>query len=209
MDLNSGMIMKKIVSIKWISVLAGLLLAGSANANLIVNGSFEGNVVADGNWSWFPSAAVNGWEGSNVEIWHNLFGTSAVDAQQIAELNADGGNNGVWSIFQNFATIVDQSYDVSFAYRARQSNDESFNFSVGNLNTLVNDHVVSEWSIFTGSFIASSLWTELRFTSTDAGTLGNLIDDVNVNAHVPESNNIALFAIGLLGLGLVRRKSKV
>ena len=203
--------MKMIVlKAKCAALFAGLLLAGSAHANLIVNGGFEDNVVANGNWNWFPAASVNGWEGSNVEIWHNLFGIASAEGQQHAELNADGGNVGAWSIFQSFATVVGQSYDVAFSYRARESSD-LFNFAVGSINSNFTNNDTSQWKLFTSSFVASSNLTTLTFTSLNAGTLGNLIDDVKVNARasVPESSTLALFAIGLIGLGFVRRKSKI
>jgi len=195
---------------KCVALFAGLLLVGSAHANLIVNGGFEDNVIADGNWNWFPSSSVNGWEGSNIEIWHNLFGIASAEGQQHAELNADGGNSGVWSIFQKFATVVGQSYDVSFAYRARESSD-LFNFTVGSINSNFTNSDTTQWKIFSSSFVATSTLTTLTFTSLNAGTLGNLLDDVKVNArvNVSESGTLALFAIGLLGLGLVRRKAKV
>jgi hypothetical protein len=189
---------------------AGLLLAGSAHANLIVNGSFEDNQVANGSWNWFPASNVNGWEGSNVEIWHNLFGIASAEGQQHAELNADGGNVGAWSIFQKFATVVGQSYDVGFSYRARESSD-LFNFTVGSINSNFTNNDTSKWKSFSSSFIATSGLTTLTFTSLNSGTLGNLIDDVKVNARasVPESNTLGLFAIGLIGLGFVRRKTKI
>ncbi|GGY75463.1 hypothetical protein GCM10011613_21220 [Cellvibrio zantedeschiae] len=195
---------------KCTAFIAGLLLAGSANANLIVNGGFEDNAVANGNWSWFPASSVNGWEGSNVEIWHNLFGIASAEGQQHAELNADGGNSGAWSIFQQFGTVVGQSYDVSFAYRARESSD-LFKFVVGSINSTFTNSDTTQWKLFSSSFVATSTLTTLTFTSLNTGTYGNLLDDVKVNAHVslPESNTFALFAIGLIGLGLVRRRAKI
>jgi hypothetical protein len=194
----------KIKSIIW---LAGLVLAGSANANLIVNGGFEDNSVASGNWGYFSAADVNGWEGSNVEIWHNL-ASAAPEGQQHAELNAHPYTGSVFSIFQSFATVVGQAYDVSFFYSARSSHDEAFSFTVGNLNNLLTDHVVGQWSVYSNSFIANADFTELRFTSTNSGTYGNLIDGVSVIADVPESSSIILFAIGLLSLSFFRRKMK-
>lgn len=199
-----------ILKAKFAALVAGFLLAGSAHANLIVNGSFEDNNVAKGSWNWFPASNVNGWEGSNVEIWNNLFGVPAVDGLQIAELNAHGGNVGPWSIFQKFSTVIGQSYDVAFSYRARESSD-LFKFTVASINQTFTNNNTSAWKLFSGSFVANSALTTLTFTSLNSGTYGNLIDDVKVNARasVPESNTIALFAIGLIGLVLVRRKAKI
>lgn len=195
---------------KWVALVAGLVLAGSAQANLIVNGGFEDNAVANGGWNYFPSSSVNGWEGSNVEIWHNLFGIASSEGQQHAELNAHGSNSGNWSIFQNFATVVGQTYDVSFFYRARENNAEAFNFSVGTLNLLLTDHLVNSWTQFNNSFVATSALTQLRFTSTNTGTYGNLLDDIQVlaRASVPEASTLMMFMMGMMGLVLARRKTR-
>ncbi len=203
-------IFNTIFKAKFAALLIGLCLAGSANANLIVNGGFENNPVADGGWNWFSASSVDGWEGSNVEIWHNLFGIASAEGQQHAELNADGGNSGAWSIFQNFTTVVGQSYDVAFNYRARLTSD-MFQFTVASLNNVFTNNDTSQWKLFTGSFVATTSSTTLSFTSLNSGTLGNLIDDVKVNAraNVNEASTIALFAIGLIGLALIRRKARI
>ena len=61
------------------SATAGATGASTALANLIVNGGFEDNAVASGNWAFFASSNVNGWEGSNIEIWDNYGGVSAAE----------------------------------------------------------------------------------------------------------------------------------
>lgn len=206
-----GICMKMtVLKAKVAALIAGLLLAGSAHANLIVNGSFEDNQVAPGGWSWFSSTNVNGWEGSNIEIWNNLFGIPAVEGSQIAELNADGGNSGAWSIFQSFSTVVGQTYDVAFSYRARETSD-LFQFTLASINNTFINNDTSQWKLFTNSFVATSTLSTLTFTSLNLGTMGNLLDDVKVTtrASVPEPTTIALFAIGLLSLGLMRRRSKI
>lgn len=199
-----------------LSVLAGLLLATSANANLIVNGGFEDNSVAAGTWSYFSSASVNGWGGDNIEIWNQFGGVVAPEGQQHAELNAHPFDGDVFSIYQDFATVVGQTYDVSFFYSARNNASEQFNFSVGTLAALVNDHVVGSWKQYTGSFVASSLLSTITFSSTDTGTLGNFLDDVVVvadlnpdqQAELAEPNPLVMLLIGLGGLVLIRRKNR-
>lgn len=200
--------MNTLLKAKFIAVVGGLILAVSANANLLVNGGFEDNPVASGSWSFFSAATVSGWEGSNVEIWHSLFGIAAAEGLQHAELNAHPYSGDVFSIFQDFATVAGQSYDVSFFYRARESADEAFSFSVGTLNEVLTDHVVGSWSTYSNSFIADSTLTRLSFTTLDTGTIGNLLDGVTVDARVPESSTLALLAIGLFSLGFVRRRVK-
>ncbi len=200
--------LKRILSAPVFAVLSGLLLAASAQANLIVNGGFEDNTVAAGNWSYFSSSAVNGWEGSNLEIWNNFGGVVAPEGNQHAELNAHPYTGGVFSIYQSFATVVGQIYDVSFFYSARESANESFHFSVGTLATLINDHTVGTWNQFTGSFVANSNFSTITFTTTDNSTVGNFLDAVVVTTRtsVDEASSLMMLAIGMLGLVLVRRK---
>jgi hypothetical protein len=199
-----------------LGILTGLLLAVSANANLIANGGFEDNNVAAGSWNYFSSASVNGWDGDNIEIWNQFGGVVAPEGQQHAELNAHPFDGSVFSIYQDFATVIGQTYDVSFFYSARESASEAFNFSVGSLAALLDDHVVGSWSQYTGSFVATSLLSTITFTTTDTSTIGNFLDDVvvvadvNSNPHtsVPESSPLVMLLIGLGGLVLIRRKNR-
>ncbi len=199
----------KSIYVVCLSLVASLLCAG-ANANLIVNGGFEDNNVATGNWGYFSSAAVNGWEGDNIEIWDHYAGVVAPEGNQHAELNAHPFDGGVFSIYQSFATVFGQTYDVSFFYSARTSVNEQFSFSVDMLNATLTDHVVGSWKKYTGSFVASSNLSTISFTTYDAGTLGNFLDDVVVTAkaNVAESSPLVMLLIGFAGLVLVRRKNR-
>lgn len=194
-----------------LGALAGLLLAFNAQANLIVNGGFEDNAVASGNWAYFSSSSVNGWEGDNIEIWNNFGGVVAPEGKQHAELNAHPFDGTLFSIYQNFATVVGQTYDVSFFYSARVDSNEQFSFSAGSLAVLLNDHVVGSWKQFTGSFVATSTLSTITFTSSNTSTYGNFLDDVVVTtrAQVIESNPLVMLVIGLIGLFFCRRKLAV
>lgn len=198
----------KISYTRCLGVLAGFLFAVSANANLIVNGGFEDNNVATGNWAYFSSASVNGWDGDNIEIWNQFSGVVAPEGQQHAELNAHPFDGSVFSIFQSFATVVGQTYDVSFFYSARVDSNEQFSFSAGTLSALLNDHVVGSWTQYTGSFVANSSLSTITFSTYDAGTYGNFLDDVVVTAkaNVVESNPLVMLLIGFAGLILIRRR---
>jgi len=197
------------------TLVTAAFMTSSAQATLIVNGGFEANPLKKNQWSYFASSQVAGWEGSNIEIWHHLNGVLAPEGNHHAELNADGKNNGAWSIFQTFATTKGQLYDFSFFYRARANTKEAFEFSIGNVEALIQQHSTSAWNKFSGSFVADSTSSTIRFTAVNGGTMGNFIDDVVVTqgvnpvlADVPVAPTLAVFGLGLLGLALSRRQTK-
>ncbi|WP_426357308.1 DUF642 domain-containing protein [Pseudocolwellia sp. HL-MZ19] len=210
------------------SSILSVFCAASANANLIVNGSFEeaatGSALGGGNgWNFYDSADINGWDGSNIELWSTL-GIDSFDGDNHAELNAAGGNGGdSWSISQTFATEIGQTYELFFAYSARlgssTESDESFSVTVDDFSAVLDDHIVGEWSIFTNSFVADSDSATLTFTIIDYAkyTYGNFLDDISVVAvsnfgpaatSVPEPETLALFALSVFGLVATRRKMK-
>jgi hypothetical protein len=195
-----------------------------ASANLIINGGFEDAPVKDGKWAWYYSSDVNGWEGSNIEIWNNFRIFSAVEGTNLAELNAHPSNGSAFSIFQTFDTTVGSIYDLSFFYGARVSNNESFRlnlYAADNtemLSEIIDDHEVKKWSFYSNSFKATSDSTTLMFTSVfpESATVGNFLDDISVIASstnnrdlatdVPEPSTIFLAGFGLLMI--MRKKIK-
>ncbi len=206
--------------------IVSVFCAATANANLIVNGSFEestGSALGGGNgWSFYSSDNVNGWDGSNIELWGTL-GIDSYEGDYHAELAAAGRNVGAWSISQTFATEIGQTYELFFAYSARlgsgTASNESFSVSVDNLTSVLDDHIVGEWSIFTNSFVADDEFATLTFTSISEqrNTFGNFLDDIIVVAAsdfgpaafaVPEPGTLALFGLSVFGLVAARRKMK-
>ncbi len=202
---------------KWAAISALFLaLAGtSAQASVITNGNFEDNVIGNNSWRWFIADQVNGWDGSNLEIWRGYAGVEAYSGQQFIELNAHGSNSGAWSIFQTFNTVSGARYQLSFAYRARANSNETFSVSVADLNQTLTDHITGEWRLFTGYFTAGNTSSLLRFTSGTAGTVGNFIDDVQITElpaqissnSVPTGPTGALLAIAAAALFWRRRKA--
>ena len=205
--------MKKLITA---SLLTFACSASIANANLITNGSFEDNHVNYGKWNWFTADNVNGWNGSNIEIWNHLQGEAAFDGQQFAELNSHGRSSTGYSIFQEFNTVAGQTYDLSFAYQARvNSANEVFSASIFDINGLIkewiqDDHTTSGWSVMSDSFVARDDVTRLQFTAITPQfhTYGNFIDDIRVVTQVDEPASLALLGLGIAGLIATRRKLK-
>lgn len=196
-----------------IASIAGLVISTAANAGLIVNGGFEDTDVngGSGGWEWYDASNVDGWNGSNIEIWQDFGAIGPYEGQQHAELNAHPSDGGAFSIYQTFATTAGATYDLFFAYGARRNNNESFQVQLVGagslLDQLIDDHTVNEWSTFSYTFTADSSETTLSFTSVtpETGTVGNFLDAVDVVA-VPAPGTLLLLGTVLMGFGL-RKKS--
>lgn len=184
--------------------------AGSAQASLITNGSFENTTGAVANPSygsastWQIYSAIPGWSTTqDLEIWTNGFIVPAYDGDNLLELNG----TGAFTVYQDFATVKDAVYEVSFYARKRTRSQEHFQISVGDLTQDITSHIFGNWTAFTYQFTALSDLSKLSFMSLDGqhDTTGNLIDYVAVH-QVPEPGMLAMFLTGLLGLSVIRRR---
>ncbi|RKZ83129.1 MAG: hypothetical protein DRQ39_09890 [Gammaproteobacteria bacterium] len=188
-------------------------------ANLVLNGSFEEPVVTtQKGWDVYTTGEPNlGWStiGAGVEIRRNNVVGSAYLGDQFAELDSHGGTDTNSSIEQALATVMDQSYLLSFAYSPRINQPESTNGisvfwngveidSVTNSGIGNSDH---DWTVF--EYIVTGIGNDiLKFTAIGTDdSLGGSLDAVSVSA-VPLPAAAFLFAPALLGFMGLRRRAK-
>jgi hypothetical protein len=190
-----------------------LTISGTAHSNLIANGGFESPNINSG-WTYADDTS-DGWQGDNIEVWASGFnGVTSYEGNQHGELNAHPYDQTSWEIYQSFETILNELYDISFAYSARSNDSEAFKFSLvdGTDNVLaetIDDHVTGKWNYFSDSFYGTGNEMKLTFTSVtpETGTVGNFLDAIEV-VSVPEPGMISLFGAGLVGFGFVRRRAR-
>jgi hypothetical protein len=196
------------------------LFVGFSNANLLINGGFEANELNENSWRAYAPADIQGWDGTRIELWRSFSGVDAYEGFNHAELNADPGTGSPFVIFQSFGTSIGSEYEFSFAYQARDNNDEAFRVDIesGSENVfsqVIDDHIVGSWSLFTDVFVATDMYTTISFStvSPETSTIGNFIDAVSVidadevsvvEASAPAS--IAILSLGLVLLAASKRK---
>jgi uncharacterized protein DUF642/PEP-CTERM motif-containing protein len=208
-----------------------------ARADLITNGSFESPVVPVGSFTSFGSGStlIPGWTvvgaAGGVAIVNTTF------SQECCTFPAEAGSqwldltgvntNSVEGVEQTVATAAGTQYTLSFWVGNVDDPGGIFGTTstvdvrVGGLSgTLLGAFTNSstekgtlEWEKFTTSFTATGSSTTLDFLNADPGNdNSNGLDNVSLVAGpttsaVPEPATLPLLVVGLIGLGLIRRRA--
>ncbi len=212
-----------------LSVLATLLSHHVVRANMLLNGSFESPVITTGTYLDIPPGgepAGFDWKVGTGNI--DLFGPNQFvlypPYNGVQALDLNGFVRG--SIYQDFPTVLGQQYSLTFAYADNpleggvSSADVTVTDLVSNGTLLATSvfHSTStngpppngDWILYSGTFEATGTSTRLLFASTSASNSasgGIILDDVIVQA-IPEPSAFVLTGLGLLGMGIVARRSK-
>ncbi len=199
--------MKKLLVISALLSLPVLAIAGPVSATeLLNNGSFESNLQTAGSWKVFT--ALTGWSAAagGVELRNQVAGNAA-DGSNFVELDTYGNS----SISQQFATVVGQTYNLSFAYAEREgvaASSNGISWSAGNMSNVVfGQDTNTSWTVMETSFVASDVLTTLTFTAVGTSdSLGTSLDAVSVTQAVPEPASVSLLLAGLAACAFVSRK---
>jgi choice-of-anchor C domain-containing protein len=206
-----------------------------ATAGLITNGSFESPVVPVGGFTSYASGStlITGWTvvgaAGGVAVVNGTFAQEcctfpAEDGAQWLDLTGLNSNS-VEGVEQTIATTAGTSYTVSFWIGNTYDPNGIFGttstvdvlmggLSGSLLGAFTNSSTTPGtlvWQQFTTSFTASGSSTTLDFLNADpANDNSNGLDNVSVVANgssVPEPGTLSLLGIGILGLGLLRRRA--
>jgi hypothetical protein len=191
----------------------GLALAGTADATVVFSDDFNSENGGVANASTLNYASFDNWTVSNGTV--DLIGNGYFDFLPGNGLyvDMDGSTRDAGKLTSTSINLAAGTYVLQFelAGNRRDGSSESVTVQVG-LGTYVNQLIsLAQNAPFTAyqySFIVAAPTTvNLTFEGAGGDNIGMLLDDVSI--RVPEPASLALFGVGLLGVGLARRRRAV
>ncbi len=202
--------MSRMKALAAIAAFAVLCPAAHASVELIHNGGFESAGGFSGGFETIESG-LDGWTiGGSVD----LINTYWTPASGSYSLDLNGGGAG--SISQSFATVVGQTYNVSFSLAGNPvgGGDKFFYVSVNAPVTYTFDITGKTtanmgWVTKTFSFVATSGASTLSFVGNPYHSYyGAALDNISVVAAVPEPATYGMLLVGLGMVGGLARRRK-
>lgn len=167
-----------------------------AQQRAIINPSFEANDPqgpGTPNWQIFSNGQVPGWDSTTgeIELWDSNFsGVPSHHGQVHAEMNANTGG----ALYQTICLVSGESVGWTFAHRNRSGGPatQTARFQIATtggsvIQTLATQATTNTnaWTVNTGSatYSGPSGMQRVQFTTSDAGSYGNLLDDIRINLN--------------------------
>lgn len=195
---------------KALALLLVALPATAAQATIVINGSFEQGPASVGTFRTYGvgSTAITGWTVTSGSV--DLIGSYWNSSDGARSLDMSGNSPG--TIVQMLSTVAGQRYRLSFDVSSNWDNRslKTMNVFFGNATPM---NIVSPpvsrpmtWVTHSRIFTADSASTQLRFQSTFGGPWGVALDNVAVNAVVPEPASWAMLITGFGLIGAIMRR---
>ena len=178
-------------------LLAAIVAAAPAAAQrVIVNPSFESNDPQGpgaANYETYSNGSVTGWDSASgeIELWDTNFNNvPAYSGSVFAEMNA----NVPGALYQNICMVNGETIGWTFAHRARSGGPatQTARFQIANgsgtqIQALASQSstVNNVWNVNSGSttYTGASGVQRVQFITTDAGSIGNFLDDIRITLN--------------------------
>ena len=178
-------------------IAAALAIAPPAAAQrVIVNPSFESTNPQGSSavsYAIYSNCSVTGCDSASgeIELWDSGFqGVPAYEGSVFAEMNA----NVPGALYQNICMVNGETIGWTFAHRARSGGPatQTARFQIANSSGTLIQSLASQsstvnnvWNVNTGStaYSGASGIQRVQFITTDAGSVGNFLDDIRITLN--------------------------
>lgn len=210
-----------------VAMLSAVFAGASVQAGTIFSDSFESPSVS----SWKIFQSVGDWitsAGAGIEIQSSgtIAGVDAYDGNQYVELDSDSSNGGLSASTNSAMTrtldLTSGTYRLEWYYQPRTNTlgDNVINVYLAGASEGLFDHLLSSaestlnaawgWLYQSVDFTVDGT-DNLYALSFAAGgienELGGFVDQISLS-RVPEPGTVALLGVGLVGLGIARRRAR-
>lgn len=163
---------------------------------VIVNPSFESNDPQGpgaASYEIYSNGSVIGWDSASgeIELWDSNFqGVPAYAGSVFAEMNA----NVPGALYQNICMVSGETIGWTFAHRARSGGPatQTARFQIANssgaqiqLLATQSSTINNAWNVNANSatYTGTSGVQRVQFITTDAGSIGNFLDDIRITLN--------------------------